>query len=159
MYTFRIAVVEMRAHDAKRQVLLHAPRRLMIAPAAVGCAGEATLMLKPNDQGGERELTLDPELSKVMIEMPVLQDIPVTWPHPPETGMDDSQPVRRRRDEAFDEFDHDLPIALPTETWSVERARRRLNLPFRPRQAVDGQVSQDRATNSPGRRTFDLPLA
>src|SRR5258705_1725970 len=104
-------------------------------------------------------LALDAELPKVMIEMPVLQDIPVTWPHPPETGMDHSKPVRRCRDEAFDQFDHDLPIALPTETWCAERARRRLDLPFRLWQAVDGQVSQDRSTNSPGRRTFDFPLA
>ncbi len=94
-----------------------------------------------------------------MVEMPVLQHIPVTGPHPAETRMDDPQLVRRRRREAFDQFDHDLPIPFPTETWRVERARRRLNPSFRPRQTVDGQVAQDRATDSTGRRAFEFPLA
>ena len=59
---------------------------------------------------GAGKLALDPKLPKVMIEVPVLQDIPITWPHPPETGIDD-------------------------------------------------QVSQDRATNTAWRRTFDFPFA
>jgi len=95
----------------------------------------------------------------MMIEMPVLQDVPVTGPHAPETRVDDSQPVRWCRDKAFDQFHHDLTIALPTETWCAERTGRRLDLSFGPRQAVDGQVSQDCATNSPGRRTFEFPFA
>jgi hypothetical protein len=32
-------------------------------------------------------LALNPELPKVMIEMPVLQDIPVAWPHPAEARI------------------------------------------------------------------------
>jgi len=106
-----------------------------------------------------QRLALNPELPKVMIEMPVLQDIPVAWPHPAETRMDDSQLVRRCRGEALDEFDHDLPIAFPTKTRRAERARRRLDFPFWPRQAVDGEVAQDRATDSTGRRAFEFPLA
>jgi hypothetical protein len=93
---------------------------------------------------------LHAELAKVMIEVPVLEDIPVTRRHPAETWMDTPQFVGRRRGKALDELDHEGPIPFPTDTWCVERPWRRLDFPLRPWQAVDGQVSPDRATDSTG---------
>jgi hypothetical protein len=94
-----------------------------------------------------------------MIEMPVLQDIPVPWRHPAETRMDDSQLVGRCRGETLNEFDHDLPIPFPTEAGRAEGARRGLDFPFWPWKAVDGKVSQDRATDSTGEFALEFPLA
>jgi len=90
--------------------------------------------------------------------MPVLKDIPVARPHAPEARMRISEPPRRCRSEALDQCRHDVSIPVPPEAGGAEGARRRLNLPFRPRQAMDGQVPQQRSANGPGRRRLQLPL-
>ena len=91
--------------------------------------------------------------------MPVLEDVPVARPHAPEARMRVGELHRRRRRESLDQLRHELSVLFPPETGCAEGAGRRLDLPLRPGQAIDGQIAQQRTANRSGRRRVQLPFA
>ena len=102
---------------------------------------------------------LNPELPKVMIEVPILQHVPVVRPHSAERGMDHAQAVRWCRGKTLNQIYQDFPVPIPTDTRRVECSGGRLDLPFRPREPVNRKVTPDCAAKSPGRQTLQLLFA
>ena len=142
----------------KRNRAAHTPRRLTRRTSAPIVSGAQSGRIRAIGTSS-LVMPLDAELAQVVVEVPILEDVPVARPHAPEARMRVGKLHRRRRSEPLDQLRHELSVLLPPETGCAEGAGRRLDLPLRPGQAIDGLVPQQRTVNRSGRHPVQLPLA